>query len=395
MHIILIGNYPPDKQQSMERFANMLANGFSKEGHAVTIWRPVVFFGRLFRSTTMGPGKWMGYIDKWVLFPIILHCRLLHKRYHSEDIRFHICDHSNSYYLKQLPIDRTVITCHDVLAIRGALGYADACVGASRTGKILQNWILNNLTSAHKLAAVSWTTFQQLCALDHIHPKDHSKNWMVIYNAFNADFRPISKEESAALLRKAGIDPAMPFLLHVGSGLPRKNRKLLIDMLIALGSRWNGDICFAGEAPDEELIMYINIMGLKSRIKTVVNPDHNTLVALYSTCAAFVFPSLSEGFGWPVIEAQACGAPVIASSLNPLPEVSGGAALHADPEKPADFADAFLSLQNRVTRYELIIKGFENTKRFNIKRMTHAYLNLHQSRSMETWPPNENASACY
>jgi glycosyltransferase involved in cell wall biosynthesis len=395
MRIILIGNYPPDKQQSMERFANMLAAGFSKEGHCATIWRPVVFFGWLFASTTTGPGKWMGYIDKWILFPLILHGRLLHKKYHNPDVRFHICDHSNSYYLKQLPVARTVITCHDVLAIRGALGYADACVSASKTGKILQHWILNNLTNAHKLAAVSWTTYQQLCVLDNIYPKHHAKNWMVIYNAFNADFRPLAKEESDGLLRKAGIDPGMPYLLHVGSGLRRKNRKLLIDMLVALGSRWNGEICFAGEAPDEELEMYIRVMGLKNRVRAVVDPDHGTLVALYSACTAFVFPSLSEGFGWPVIEAQACGAPVIASSLNPLPEVSGGAALHADPDKPADFAGAFLTLQNRVTRHELISKGFENAKRFHISRMTRAYLNLHRSTSMEIWQQNENPSACY
>jgi glycosyltransferase involved in cell wall biosynthesis len=394
MRFILIGNYPPDKQQSMERFANMLASGFSKEGHEATIWRPVVFFGRLCKSTTTGLGKWMGYLDKWILFPLILHIRLQHKKYYTANIHFHICDHSNSYYLKQLPIDRTVITCHDVLAIRGALGHADAFVGASKTGRILQNWILNNLTNAHKLAAVSWTTFQQLCALDTIHPKDHSKNWMVIYNAFNADFRPLPKEEAGGLLREAGIDPGMPYLLHVGSGLPRKNRKLLIDMLMVLGSRWDGNICFAGEPLEKDLVTYAGTLGLKHRITAVVNPDHSTLVALYNACAAFVFPSLSEGFGWPVIEAQACGAPVIASLLNPLPEVSGGCALHADPVSPTDFADAFISLQNKRTREELIRKGFENAKRFNVSRMTHAYLDLHGFKSTKTLQQNENPFAC-
>lgn len=394
MRFILIGNYPPDKQQSMERFATMLASGFSKEEHDATIWRPVVFFGRLCKSTTTGLGKWMGYLDKWILFPLILHIRLQHKKYQSANIHFHICDHSNSYYLKQLPVDRTVITCHDVLAIRGALGHEDAFVGASKAGRILQNWILNNLTGAHKLAAVSWTTYQQLCALDTIHPKDHTKNWMVIYNAFNADFRPLPTEEANGLLREAGIDPGMPYLLHVGSGLPRKNRKLLIDMLMVLGSGWEGNICFAGEPLEKDLVTYAGTLGLKHRITAVVNPDHSTLVALYSACAAFVFPSLSEGFGWPVIEAQACGAPVIASSLNPLPEVSGGCALHADPVRPADFADAFISLQNKRTREELISKGFENAKRFNVSRMTHAYLDLHRFKSTETWPQNENPFAC-
>lgn len=395
MHIILIGNYAPDKQQSMERFAQMLANGFSKEGHHATIWRPVVFLGKLFKSTTTGVGKWMGYIDKWILFPFILHWRLLHKKYRLGNVHFHVCDHSNSYYLKQLPVDRTVITCHDVLAIRGALGHEDAGVSASGTGKILQHWILNNLTDAHKLAAVSYTTYQQLCALYNKHPKSHAKNWRVVYNAFNADFRPVSKEEAGSLLNKSGIDNATPYLLHVGSGLRRKNRKLLIDMLVILSNKWSGNICFAGEALEEDLTVYIGKLGLKNRVISVVNPDHTTLVALYSTCTAFVFPSLSEGFGWPVIEAQACGAPVIASSFNPLPEVSGGAALHVNPAKPADFANAFLSLQNSTTRSELISKGFENAKRFNVSIMTRAYLELHMSTSTEPRQQQEAVFPCY
>lgn len=395
MHIILIGNYAPDKQQSMERFALMLAGGFSKEGHQTNIWRPVVLFGKLFKSGATGPGKWMGYIDKWILFPLILHWRLLHKKYRDANTRFHICDHSNSWYLKHLPVDRTVITCHDVLAIRGALGDADAGVAASKTGKIMQKWILDNLTGAHKLAAVSWTTYRQLCALGKLHPGNHSKNWIVIHNAFNADFRPVPKEEAGRLLRKARINTSTPFLLHVGSGLRRKNRRLLVDMLTVLGNRWNGNICFAGEAPDNELMEHARRLGLKSRIMSVTNPDHRTLSALYSACTAFVFPSLSEGFGWPVIEAQACGAPVIASSLDPLPEVSGGAALHADPAKPADFAGAFLSLQNIITRNELIRKGFENTARFNITQMTHAYLNLHMSKPTEFRKQRKSQSTCY
>lgn len=381
MRIILIGNYPPDKQESMERFAQMLATGFSKEGHAAFIWRPVVFFGKGVKSTTMGVGKWLGYIDKWMLFPFILRWRLLKKEYRTENIHFHICDHSNSYYLQQLPANRTVITCHDVLAIRGALGYEDAYVGASRAGKILQNWILNNLTSAKKLAAVSTMTYEQLNALDKKHTVNHAKNWRVIHNAFNADFRPMPQEETVVLLRKAGVEPGVPFLLHVGSGLPRKNRKLVIDMLMALGNQWNGNICFAGEELEAELLGYTRSLGLKNRVISIVQPDHATLVALYSASAAFVFPSLSEGFGWPVIEAQACGVPVIASSFKPLPEVSGGAALHADPVKPADFANAFLSLQNKITRNELIKKGFENSRRFDRSRMTLAYLDLHLSKS--------------
>ncbi len=88
------------------------------------------------------------------IIPFILHWRLMHKNT-GRASSFSCMRSFQFYYLKQLPVDRTVITCHDVLAIRGALGYEDAGVSASKTGKILQNWILNNLTDARKLAAVS------------------------------------------------------------------------------------------------------------------------------------------------------------------------------------------------------------------------------------------------
>jgi glycosyltransferase involved in cell wall biosynthesis len=117
-------------------------------------------------------------------------------------------------------------------------------------------------------------------------------------------------------------------------------------------------------------------LGLRERARIIVKPDHNTLVALYSSCEAFIFPSYSEGFGWPVIEAQACGAPVIASNIEPMPEVSGGAALYADPSDPEAFAEALLTLQNLTTRALLVQRGFANSGRFEPAHMIQAYLNL-------------------
>ena len=76
MKIILIGNYRPDQQESMVRFARMLDQGFRKQGVQVEIWWPSVVFGRLPSSTTSGFSKWLGYIDKWLIFPILLRWRL-------------------------------------------------------------------------------------------------------------------------------------------------------------------------------------------------------------------------------------------------------------------------------------------------------------------------------
>ena len=187
----------------------------------------------------------------------------------------------------------------------------------------------------------------------------------------------MTKEEVEILLTKTRKKFNKPFLLHVGSRLMRKNRKLLLDMIALLGFRWDGNICYAGEPIDEELSNYARSLGLEERIISIEKPDHLTLVALYNAATVFIFPSFSEGFGWPVIEAQACGTPVIASNIESLMEVSDGTALHADPSKPEQFAEAFLSLKNDVLKLELIENGFKNTLRFRPERMVNAYLDLY------------------
>lgn len=376
MRIILIGNYPPDSQESMERFAQMLQSGFHEAGFESEIWRPQVFFGALAKSTSSGFGKWLGYLDKMIFFPIILRFRIQSSPLRSTNVRFHVCDHSNAFYLQHLPIDRTAITCHDVIAVRGGLGYADAHLSTSKFGKFLQQWILYCLSRARLLATDSQLTFNQLRELVPNKANDQ-KNWQVIHIAFNANFKPLNIVEAHGLLRKKGIDSKRPFILHVGSGLFRKNRRMLLDMADALGNKWSGQICFAGDAIDANLKIHAESLGLQERIVSVVRPDHATLVALYTVCDAFIFPSLSEGFGWPLIEAQACGSPVIASNIEPMPEVSGGAALHADPNKPQDFAQAFLSLRDDAVRRKLIEGGFNNVHRFSLEQMTKAYIDLH------------------
>lgn len=366
----------------MQRFTEMLSNGFKQQHVAVETWLPLVVFGKGASSTIAGYGKWLGYIDKWVLFPLVLRRRLGKKKYKKEHTYFHICDHSNAPYLAYLPLSRASITCHDVLAIRGALGYADAYCPASSFGKILQQWILRNLLKVQRVATVSHLTFEQLQELAANNKTKIKPGWGVIHNAFNDHFYVMEAQERNPLLQQAGIDIQTPFLLHVGSSLTRKNRRMLIEMVVAAGDAWNGNIVFAGQALEEEMLELIQQHHLTARVIAVVQPDHATLIALYSTCAAFVFPSFSEGFGWPIIEAQACGAPVIASDLAPLPEVSGGAALHSDPNDPNSFAEALLLLQDAGMRRKQIDAGFENIQRFEPRKMIEQYMALMKMKSI-------------
>ena len=224
MRFILIGNYPPDGQESMERFAQLLHTGLREAGVAAEIWRPVPVVGGHVGSTVAGLGKWLGYVDKWLLFPVVLRWRVWRRGLHGAEVRFHVCDHSNAPYLGSLPPSQAGITCHDVLAIRGSRGHADAYAPASRFGKVLQQWIFGHLRRAERLATVSELTMRQLLALAGPAPVARPASWCVIPNAFNAYFRPLAVAERAAVLHRAGLALPPSFLLHVGSGAVRKNR---------------------------------------------------------------------------------------------------------------------------------------------------------------------------
>lgn len=361
----------------MTLFANLLLKGYKEAGNEAKVWQPTVFFGKLVNSSLNGPGKWIAYIDKWIVFPLVLLIRLLNPKNRKASVRFHICDHSNAIYLKYLPNHKTIVSCHDVLAIRGALGFKDAYCEASKFGVILQKWILSNLLKADKVAAVSTTTLNQLNDLDK-NANRKIKDRRVILNSFNDSFLPMPKKDAIQVLIQSGVfDKAFPFILHIGSSLPRKNRKVLVRMLNELKDEWNGFLVLAGQDIDEELKVIINDLKLNDRVISVLKPNKQILENLYSACDAFVFPSYSEGFGWPIIEAQACGAPVLASNVEPIPEVSGNAALLIEPDDFKGFAEAFRKLGNDTFRSELVQKGFVNCKRFETSRMIKDYLDFH------------------
>jgi hypothetical protein len=141
--VLLIGNYPPDRQQSMQRFAMMMLDGLIAAGVPAELIQPQPFFGR-FRPANGFVAKWLAYIDKFVLFP-----RNLRRKLKAAPALVHICDHSNAMYAKQIRGLPVVSTCHDLLAVRGALGEQTDCP-ASATGKLLQRWILSG-SCGHKL----------------------------------------------------------------------------------------------------------------------------------------------------------------------------------------------------------------------------------------------------
>lgn len=366
MKILLIGNYANDRQESMQRFAGLLERGLQARGHSVARIRPRARLGALWPAAR-GLGKWLGYADKFMLFP-----RAMRAMAAWADV-IHICDHSNAFYTPHLAGRRVVVTCHDLLAVRGALGEDTDCP-ASLTGKMLQRWILNGLRRARAVACVSSYTRRDVERLIGKGPRIR-----VVLNGLNHGYRVLPAEEAASRLACVRqLDLSRPYVLHVGSSQRRKNREGVIRIFGRIKDEWNGQLVFAGQALSSEQIHWIKTLGLQSRVVHAGSPSNDLLEALYNQAHALLFPSTFEGFGWPIIEAQACGCPVVCSDRCSFPEVCGQGAYLRDAGDEAGFAADLMRLCVPLERRRLTQRGFDNIKRFAADTMLDNYVRLYE-----------------
>jgi glycosyltransferase involved in cell wall biosynthesis len=156
--------------------------------------------------------------------------------------------------------------------------------------------------------------------------------------------------------------------LFVGTLEPRKNLSLLIRALTI--SKTKIPLILAGWQGwgDKKWKQLIADPKLHRRIFFAGHVDDETLACLYTGASAFVFPSLYEGFGLPILEAMACGCPVICSNAASLPEVAGDAAFQLDPTDAEGLAHALDSvLTDSTLRRSMIQKGIERAQQFSWK----------------------------
>ena len=377
--ILIVGNYPADGQESMLRFARMLEEGFAREGWPVESVAPrAVFGGRGGRAASTGLGKWLAYLDKYLLFPWTLRRRV---RGLGRRAVVHVADHSNAVYAPAAASagHRVLVTCHDLGAVRGALGEPTDCP-ASRTGRVLQRWIRRSLGRADVIACVSAATRADVDRLIR-RPDGTPPDSRLVHVGLNASFRPLpAAEADARLAAVPALADGRPFALHVGSGLRRKNRAGVLRIFARRREDWpEGRLVFAGEAPSAELSALAASLGVGERVVAVTRPSDGLLEALYSRAAALLFPSTFEGFGWPVIEAQACGCPVLCSDAGSLAEVGGEGAFVRPVTDEAAFAEELRRIVRLpAVRAAWIDAGFRNAARFTEAGMRRRYADLYR-----------------
>jgi glycosyltransferase involved in cell wall biosynthesis len=193
-----------------------------------------------------------------------------------------------------------------------------------------------------------------------------------IPEAARACFKPLSFAETADARRRLGIGD--DFLLTVGTLEPRKNLAVLISAFAELARerRENAiQLVIAGGRGwlSSPLFKAIEKSPVRDRIVLTDYLHDDELQALYSSCRAFVYPSIHEGFGLPPLEAMACGAAVIASRIPALEETTGAAALLFDPKSSSDLTRNLLELlDNENARRELAAAGQRRAAEFSWKK---------------------------
>ncbi len=366
MKVLLVGMYPADQQYSLQGFAGALKSGLSLRGCDVRLISPRVALGR---AKIPRMGKWLGHADKFVLFPQEL------KRAAAWADVVHLVDHGHAIYVKHLPHVPHIITCHDLIAAKAAFGELPewALMG---TARVYQQMILDGLRQAGHVACISEATRQDVLRMAHVPDTQTS----LIYDALFYPYRPMPGDESTPVVKTLGLESDAMFFIHIGRDVPTKNRDGLVKIFRVLREQCGmarAKLVLAGKPLTQEMRQFIREQGVEDGVLELSHLSNEHLRALYSRAQALIFPSLCEGFGLPIIEAQACGCPVFTSNRAPMTEVGGTAAVYFDPTQPDHAAQIIAG--NLDAREEQITAGFENVKRFTTERMVDEYLHLYQS----------------
>ncbi len=350
---------------SMGRFTNLFMEELPRYGHInVKTLTPPALFGHLASSGTT-TSKWLGYIDKFIINQIRL--RLL-----SREELIHICDQAYAMYVPWIARFPHLVTCHDTIAIEAALGLTPG-QEISLTGKIYQRLNLRGLRRAQLIVCDSERTRTALIKIAGI-PAERVR---VVYVGLNYPYRQLANDEVMRRLGPLGANGDGQVVFHLGNNSFYKNR---VGVLRIFSRVKNGNpdrarkLIMAGPAFTSEMRSFVRHQNLEGSVLEITNPSTEIVEALYNLADVFLYPSLDEGFGWPVVEAQACGTPVVSSNNGSLAEVAADSTLNADAgdeELLATHVEHLLS--NKSLRDVVIAKGLANTRKFSLENMMRGY----------------------
>lgn len=265
----------------------------------------------------------------------------------SEKLGYPDVIHSNNF---SCPLDigaaRRVMTVYDL----SFLDLPEATTEANRL-VCFQGMLEASVYADHLLMISAATRDRFLNYFPH-YPRERTS---LMHLGNRPTIREYSSPDAAPLLRRLGVGDG-PFWLGVGTVEPRKNYQLLInayaEWLKTSGLDWPLYIAGGRGWLESPIYQSVTELGLTQQVHFLGYVSDAELSALYSSCFAFVFPSLYEGFGLPVLEAMSCGAPVIVSHSTSLPEVAGEAGFYIDPACTASLCRQMQQLTDQSAQRE-------------------------------------------
>ncbi len=236
----------------------------------------------------------------------------------------------------------------------------------------------HSVRAARRVIAISESTKRDLVRLAHV-PAERVD---VVYPGLEPDIRRVDDATALADFRRRNGLPEH-FVLFVGTLEPRKNVAALVQAYAILRRRGVSShaLVLAGSKGwrYQSIMAAIEQSGVAGDIIMPGYVGRSDLPMLYSAASAFVYPSIYEGFGLPVLEAMACGAPVITSNVSSLPEVAGEAALLVDPNDSDGLATALERvIRSRDLQAELRALGAKQAATFTWERMARATRDVYE-----------------
>lgn len=203
------------------------------------------------------------------------------------------------------------------------------------------------------------------------HPRTPPESIRVIHHGVGAPFGPVAAGERQRVAAAFGL--TRPYFLYVGTVNPGKNLVRVLDAFQTLCQEpgWEPDLVAVARTDRRygEFYRHWDAYGARDRVRLLDYVSTPDLPGLYAGATALVFPALHESFGFPLLEAFACGTPVITATTGALPEVAGDAALLVDPRDTAAIAEACRRVATDGTlRSALIAKGFRRIEAFSWRR---------------------------